>query len=250
MVILLSNDDGIRSEGLRSLHNALLDLGEVYVVAPDRERSGASHSLSLHRPLRVEQFSPSWFAVDGTPTDCVNLAVNGLLRGRRPQMVVTGINRGGNLGDDMTYSGTVAAAMEGTILGLPSIAISLVARENFDFSSAAWFSRLLVKMVMERGLPPDTLLNVNIPDLPKSQLRGVRITRQGKRLYGDAVVEKVDPRGREYFWIGGDELGWVPADDTDFAAINQGEISVTPLHLDLTNYAAREEMLRWDFQLT
>ncbi len=247
---MLSNDDGISSEGLKSLHDALLDLGEVYVVAPDRERSGASHSLSLHRPLRVEELSSTWFAVDGTPTDCINLAVNGLLRERRPQVVVTGINRGANLGDDVTYSGTVAAAMEGTLLGLPSMAISLVARENFDYSLAAWFSRELTRRVIERGLPPDTLLNVNIPNLSKSQVHGVRVTRLGKRVFGDAVVENVDPRGRKYFWIGGDELRWVPAEDTDFAAVNKGEISVTPIHLDLTNYAAREEMLRWDFLLT
>ncbi|MFQ5895748.1 MAG: 5'/3'-nucleotidase SurE [Nitrospinota bacterium] len=248
MRILISNDDGIRSEGLKALHDAAAGVGEVWVVAPDRERSTASHSLSLHRPLRVEKLAERWFAVDGTPTDCVNLAVNGLMREWRPQILLTGINKGANMGDDVTYSGTVSAAMEGTLLGIPSVAISLDARDGFDYALAAWFSQLVARRVVEKGLPPGILLNVNVPNIPRSECRGVRVTRQGKRIYGDAIVESVDPRGRQYYWIGGDELGFVPEEGTDFCAVSRGEISVTPLRLDMTDHTARKELARWDFE--
>jgi 5'-nucleotidase len=213
------------------------------VVAPDREQSAASHSLSLYRPLRVENIEPRHYAVDGTPTDCVNLAINGILPGR-PTLVVSGINHGANLGDDITYSGTVSAAMEGTLLNVPSIAISLVARDgdntaqDADFGPAAAFAARLARAVLERGLPADTLLNVNVPALPPGEMRGWVVTRQGKRRYGDAIVESVDPRGKKYYWIGGDSLGFVAAEGTDVTAVASGFISITPLHLDLTNYAS------------
>src|SRR5262245_17089399 len=196
-LILVSNDDGIHSEGITVLAAALARVGEIVVVAPDRERSAVSHSLTLHRPLRVEQLGPGRYAVDGTPTDCVNLAVNGIL-GRRPTLIVSGINKGANLGDDVTYSGTVSAAMEGTLLGLPAMAVSLVGRAEFRFENAARFATRLAAWVVERGLPADTLLNVNVPTPVDGQpVRGFALTRMGRRRYGDAIVEKTDPRGKK-----------------------------------------------------
>jgi 5'-nucleotidase len=235
--ILIANDDGIRAAGIRALEAALAPLGDIWVVAPDREQSAASHSLSLYRPLRVEQLDDRHFAVDGTPTDAVNLAINGIMK-VRPDLLVSGINHGGNLGDDITYSGTVSAAMEGTLLGVPSIAMSLVARDGLEFGPAAEFAARLAAAVFERRMPRDTLLNVNVPALSTEQLRGFRITRQGKRRYGDAIVEHHDPRGRKYYWIGGDDLGFVPGEGTDCTAVADGYISITPLHIDLTNYAS------------
>ncbi len=237
MRILISNDDGIRAAGIRALEAALQPLGDIWVVAPDREQSAASHSLSLYRPLRVEQLDDRHFAVDGTPTDAVNLAINGIMK-TKPDLVVSGINHGGNLGDDITYSGTVSAAMEGTLLGVPSIAMSLVTREGGDFSLAAEFAARLAVAIAGGGLPRDTLLNVNVPARPAAELRGYVVTRQGKRRYGDAIVEHLDPRGRKYYWIGGDDLGFVPGEGTDCTAVAEGYISITPLHLDLTNHAS------------
>lgn len=242
MIILVSNDDGIRAAGIRALQEALAAVGEVWVVAPDREQSAASHSLSLHRPLRVEEIAPRCYSIDGTPTDCVNLAINGIMPAR-PDLVVSGINHGANLGDDVTYSGTVSAAMEGTLLGVPSIAMSLaVGNGRPDFEPAASFAARLARSVAEHGLPRDTLLNVNVPALPRAALRGYAVTRQGKRRYGDAIVEKIDPRGKKYYWIGGDDMGFVPAEGTDFTAVQSGYISLTPLHLDLTNYASIQQV--------
>jgi 5'/3'-nucleotidase len=248
-LILVSNDDGIHSEGIIALADGLRDLGEVVVVAPDRERSAVSHSLTLHRPLRVETLGPGRVAVNGTPTDCVNLAINGILP-RRPTLVLSGINKGANLGDDVTYSGTVSAAMEGTLLGVPSIAVSLLGREGFDFTIAATFARRLAGWVLERGLPADTLLNVNVPPPADGQpVRGFALTRMGRRRYGDAIVEKVDPRGKKYYWIAGDEVECEAVEGTDFHAVREGLISVTPIHLDLTNYksfdALRGLKLAW-----
>ena len=242
--ILVSNDDGIHSEGIKALARALKRVGEVFIVAPDRERSAASHSLTLHKPLRVEKIGPNAYAINGTPTDCINLAVNGILK-KRPDLVVSGINKGGNLGDDVTYSGTVSAAMEGTLLGIPSFAISLVSisRENFDFKNAARFAARLARFILKNRLPKDTLLNINVPDV--DEIKGYRITKQGKRLYGDAIVEKVDPRGKKYYWIGGDILKWEGGEDTDFKAITSNFISITPVHLDMTNYASFKELHKW-----
>jgi 5'-nucleotidase len=232
-VILACNDDGIQSEGLTRLVKAVEALDTVIVVAPDRERSAVSHALTLDRPLRADQVRPGWFAVDGTPTDCVNLAINGLLD-QRPWLVVSGINRGANLGDDITYSGTVSAAMEAVLLGVPAVAFSQVGRVAFSYDAAADFARALVAALHEHSLPPDTLLNVNVPEVATAS--GFAVTRQGKRRYGDAVVEKTDPRGRKYYWIGGTDLDFDDEPGTDFAAIRRDLISVTPLHLDFTNY--------------
>ena len=244
MRFLLSNDDGIQSEGLRTLARALAEVGEVFVVAPDRERSAASHAISLHRPLRLHEVADGWWSVDGTPTDCVYLAIHHVLKDRRPDVVVSGINYGANLADDVTYSGTVAAAMEGALLGVPAIAISLVSRDLFDFGPAARFAARLAAQVAERGLPPGMLLNVNVP---RDQPRGYRITRLGKRTYGSAVVENLDPRGRKYYWIGGSETRHVDIPGSDCNAVLDDQlISVTPLHLDLTEYRILEELRSWD----
>jgi len=246
--ILLSNDDGIASDGIAALQDALASLDEIWVVAPDRDQSAVSHSLTLHRPLRIDAVGPRSFAVDGTPTDCVNLAINAILRAR-PCLMIAGINRGANLGDDITYSGTVSAAMEATLLGVPAIAVSVVGREPFNFTAAAQFTRELAETVLRDRLPPDTLLNVNVPNLQADHLRGYALTRQGKRRYSDAIVEKVDPRGKKYYWIGGEQLDFIDGEGTDFSAVQQGLISITPLHLDLTNYTSLTQLqglhLRW-----
>jgi 5'-nucleotidase len=243
--ILVCNDDGVRSEGIVALADALRELGTVYVVAPDREQSAASHALTLSHPLRIEKIGNRVYAVDGTPTDCVNLAVNGILRKKKIALVASGINKGANLGDDITYSGTVSAAMEGTILGIPSIAVSLASRNHFRFDAAAEFALRAARKVLRHGLPKDTLLNINFPDLPAEEVRGVRITRQGKRIYEDSIVEKRDPRGRKYYWIGGDSLRSEEMPGSDLEAVEQNRISVTPVHLDFTNYASMRVLRRW-----
>jgi len=234
--VLISNDDGINSEGIYALADSLRGLGEVYVVSPDREQSAASHALSLHNPLRIEKIDERIYCVDGTPTDCINLAVNGILKDKNLSLIVSGINKGENLGDDITYSGTVSAAMEGTLLGIPSIAISLASRKNFFFDTASFYALLLAKYVINKPLPEGTLLNINVPNLPKDQVKGIKITKQGKRVYGEPVVEKIDPRGRKYYWIGGDELRFLDIEDSDLVAVSQGYVSVTPIKLDLTDY--------------
>jgi len=244
-VILVSNDDGVRSEGIEALADAMKALGTVHVVAPDRERSAAGHSLTLSHPLRVEKLGPRVWSVDGTPTDCVNLGVNGILRGKRIDLLVSGINKGANLGDDITYSGTVSAAIEGTLLGIPSIAVSLVTRSRFRFDVAVGYALEVAKKVLRKGLPGDTLLNVNVPNVPREEIRGVRVTRQGKRVYGDLIVEKRDPRGRKYYWIGGDHLRSEEIPGSDLEAIEGKFVSITPIHLDLTNYAALRALRKW-----
>jgi len=241
VTILLCNDDGIAAPGLRALAEAVATLGEVWIVAPDRNQSAVSHALTLQRPLRIEPAGERAFAVDGTPTDCINLAINRILR-QRPQLVISGINHGANLGDDVTYSGTVSAAMEATLLGIPAIAVSQMGSEHFDFTAATLFACRLAAAVLRGGLPADTLLNVNVPDRPTAEIKGYALTRQGKRRYSDAIVENVDPRGKKYYWIGGGEAAFVAAEGTDFAAVHSGRISVTPLHLDLTNYASLQAL--------
>jgi 5'-nucleotidase len=243
VLILVTNDDGIQSPGLRILARALAPLGRVVVVAPDRERSAVSHALTLHLPLRATEQAGDWWAVDGTPTDCVNIGIHGLVKAT-PQLVVSGINLGANLGDDLTYSGTVAAAMEATLMGVPAFAVSL-AGERFteeDFCWAGRWAAHLASLVRDHGLPADTFLNVNVP---AGQPAGIKLTRQGKRRYGDAVVENLDPRGRAYYWIGAGELALHDLEGTDVHAVQRGLVSVTPLHLDLTNYAAFERLRQW-----
>ncbi len=248
-LILISNDDGIHSEGLYALAKAMRKLARVVVIAPDRERSGVSHSLTLQRPLRVDRIKPGIYAVDGTPTDCINLAVNKILR-EKPALVASGINKGGNLGDDITYSGTVSAAIEGRLLGIPSFAISLVTRNNFRFDIASMVATDIAREILAKGLPEDTLLNVNVPNVAENEIKGIKITRQGKRIYSDAVVEKTDPRGRKYYWIAGEEIGFENRKGTDILAVNSDYISITPLHLDLTNYKSLRQLRYWEDSLS
>jgi 5'-nucleotidase len=250
-LLLLSNDDGYHSEGIHVLADALESLGEVWVVAPDRESSAVSHALTLSRPLRMSQIAERHFMVDGTPTDCVTLGIGQVLKGRTPNLVVSGVNFGANMGDDVHYSGTVSAAFEAAIMGVPAVAVSQVIGKEFSFVHAGRFARLIAKRVLERGLPAGTLLNVNVP--PQRPL-GVRFTRLGKRVYTEGVVEDTDPRGRRCYWIGGGDPVWEDIPGTDFAAVGAGFISVTPLQLDMTD---RDQLIRladsgggWDLEGT
>ena len=240
--ILITNDDGIDAPGIKALQQALAGLGEVFIVAPDREQSASSHALTLKRPLRVVAKSERIISVDGTPTDAVHLAVNGLFRHIRFDLVVSGINAGGNMGDDITYSGTVSAAFESTLLGIPSFAISLDGRNGFVWESAAAYAQNVAKYILEHGLPPDVLLNINVPNLPLDKIKAHRLTKQGKRIYGDEIVEKSDPRGEKYFWIGGQDHGFKPIEGSDLQAVADGEVSITPIKLDLTDYMQLEKL--------
>lgn len=231
--ILVTNDDGIYSEGIRKLAEALKSVGEVIIVAPDREQSAASHALTLNRPLRILQLQENEFIVDGTPTDCVNLAVLKLFKDHRPDIVVSGINFGPNLGDDVTYSGTISAAFEGALLNIPSIAFSSLVGEGFTFDRGARFACELTRRLLEQKPDPSVILNVNFPACP---FEGVKVTHLGKRIYSEGVIERLDPRGRKYYWIGGDEPAWQSGANTDFEAVQSGHISITPLHLDLTHH--------------
>ncbi len=215
-------------------------------MAPDREQSAASHAVTLRKPLRVNEVEDGVISVGGTPTDCVLLAVNGLLP-ERPDYLFSGINHGPNMGDDVSYSGTVAAAIEGTICGIPSVAISLAASESCDFGPAAEFAAELARMVMEKGIPNKSLLNVNVPAVAREEITGVRITELGTRLYRDAVVKNLDPRGKSYYWIGGEKPTWAEKERSDFNAVNENAISITPIHLDLTDYKTIVDMKKWDF---
>ena len=243
MRILVSNDDGVHAEGIRALSEALAACGEVIVVAPDRNRSGASHSLTLEVPLRVTRIAETGYhAVKGTPTDCVHLAVNELVR-PEPDMVVAGINHGANLGDDVIYSGTVAAATEGRHLGFPSLAISLVGKTHF--ATAAHYAAWLVKGMMVHSLPADQILNVNVPDLPLDQIKGIRVTRLGNRHRAESVICSEDPRGQPIYWIGPPGSQQDAGEGTDFAAIEQGYVSITPLTIDMTAYSSLAGLGAW-----
>jgi len=244
--ILISNDDGVHARGIRALIEALREVADVTVAAPDRERSGASHSLTMDVPLRAHEISDRVFAVAGTPTDCILLALK-MLMPEPPDLVGSGINRGPNMGDDVTYSGTIAAAMEATLLGIPAVAVSLCRCESgkYDYTASAQIARDVALMVLDRGLPDWTLLNVNVPNIPGSEIKGVEVVRQGKQVYEEAVIEKKDPRGRTYYWIGGQLTAWETEPDTDFAAVSQGYVSVTPVHLDLTDYATMDILKEW-----
>jgi 5'-nucleotidase len=235
--ILVTNDDGVRSVGINALAEALAPLGSVTVLAPIREASAIGHALTLHHPLRLEHLKDATYAVDGTPTDCVNIAVAAVLKGL-PDLVVSGINKGLNVGDDVTYSGTVSGALEGALLGVPAIAVSLQQGPGeWDFSHAAATARDIAAVVLQQGLPTRTFLNVNVPrGVPK----GVRLAVQGKRNHATTVTERHDPRGRPYFWIGEGQDEWIPNGDSDYEAIRAGYVSVTPLQSDLTARDALE----------
>lgn len=249
MRLLVTNDDGYLALGIRTLARAAETLGEVDVIAPDREQSATSHSLTLHHPLRVRVAQGGVRVVDGTPTDCVILAAGELLS-EKPDLVLSGINQGANMGDDVLYSGTVAAAMEATMLGIPAIAFSYA---GTDYEAIeAWESvvaRLLERIVSRGDFPAETLLNVNLPPIHPDDLRGVRVTTLGRRAYADSLTRGRDPNGREYFWIGGGSTRWWGAENSDFRAVESGWISVTPLHLDLTNHALMREIADWGLSL-
>lgn len=239
MRILITNDDGIFSEGLRELAEAMGRIGEVVVVAPDREQSASGHSLTLNRPLRLQKVRDHWYAVDGTPTDCVNMAVHGILKEDPPDLVVSGINFGVNMGDDVTYSGTVSAAFEASLHNLPALAFSQEVAEGFSFRRAADGAAEIVNALLSSGLlPRDLLLNVNFP---AQAHRGLRWTKLGKRYYEQSILEKTDPMGRKYYWISGTPRWELEEEGTDHKAVSTGYVSVTPLHLDLTDYRGLEQ---------
>ena len=245
MLILCTNDDGYFATGLRVLADAASEHGEVQIVAPDREQSASSHSLTMHFPLRVHRFDERTSYVDGTPTDCVALAVGALLD-ERPDFVLSGVNHGANMGEDVLYSGTVAGAMEATILGIPAIACSFTGRDPTRIEAfGPTLARLIGQLVKRDDFPRETLLNINLPDLPPDEVRGVRVTHLGRRVYMDSLTRAKDPGGREYFWIGGGGVEWSQDEGTDFWAVSNGYISVTPLHLDLTNYRLLEAVGGW-----
>ncbi|MDX2031279.1 MAG: 5'/3'-nucleotidase SurE [Blastocatellia bacterium] len=235
--ILVTNDDGYFSEGIAALASALEAVGEVTVVAPASEQSATAHSLTLTRPLRVRQLAARRYSVDGTPTDCVMLGLTKILD-HRPDIVVSGINHGANLGDDVTYSGTVAGAFEAAIFRLPGIAVSLTTREG-DFSHAAAFAARITERVLREGIPIGTILNVNVPPGP---IRGARLTHQGKAAAESEIIEGIDPRGKTYYWIGVQKLSWKDDPESDYGAIGEGLVSITPLRTDLTDYGALELM--------
>jgi 5'-nucleotidase len=243
--LLLSNDDGILARGLEVLADVCRTVASITVVAPDREQSGSSHSLTLDRPLRVTRKPDGAIQVDGTPTDCVLLALGELLEAK-PDFVLSGINHGPNMGEDVLYSGTVAAAMEGLPFGVPGVAFSL-AGDRIDLldTHRPWLERIVRNLLRVSEFPRDTLLNINLPAIPGDEIQGIRVTTLGNRAYSDALLRTADPWGRPGYWIGGGQISWWGREDSDFRAIQEGYISVTPLHLDLTNYSLLEGVRSW-----
>ncbi|MES2999004.1 MAG: 5'/3'-nucleotidase SurE [Pseudomonadota bacterium] len=246
MKILISNDDGVHAPGIAVLAGALAQIAEITVVAPDRDRSGASNSLTLQQPLRLRYLEEKVISVQGTPTDCVHLALTGLLKeDEMPDLVVSGINAGSNLGEDVFYSGTVAAAMEGRFLGIPSIAFSIAGGEPLYFSTAAEVAKQLVQLLYEKPIADKTILNVNIPDVAFSDLKGFTATRLGTRHMADRMMPSQDPRGHTIYWIGTSGKEADAGEGTDFYAMNQHQVSITPLQLDLTHHAACDQLAEW-----
>jgi len=245
MRILCTNDDGITAAGIALNIEVCSSLGEVDAVAPDRNQSATSHSLTLYKPIRPSVMAPRRWSVDGTPTDCVLLALGALL-GHRPDVVVSGVNHGPNMGEDVFYSGTVAAAMEGVSLGVPAIALSFAGSDYGLFPT--WkepLKRLLASILKQQPFPPSTLLNINLPPIDGSTVKGVRVTRLGSRVYEQSLQRQKDPWGRDIFWIGGGNINWTGGPDSDFQAVHDGYISLTPLHLDLTHYSSLEPVRAW-----
>lgn len=244
MRILLSNDDGVYAPGLAVLAESLREIADIDVVAPDRNRSGASNSLTLHNPIRIQRLENGFISVEGTPTDCVHLALTGLLD-KQPDMVVAGINAGANLGDDVLYSGTVAAATEGRFLGLPAVAISLTGREFRHYQTAGEVAKRLVKKVHLLDLPGQIILNVNVPDIPMHILQGLEVTRLGTRHCAEPTIQQKDPRGQPIYWVGPPGAEQDAGPGSDFYAINSGKVSVTPLKIDLTHYDSLKRLAGW-----
>jgi 5'-nucleotidase len=249
MIVLCTNDDGRDALGLRTLMRAAAPLGDVWTVAPDREQSATSHSLTLDRPLRVGSRRRRQYHVDGTPTDCVLLAVHELMD-RPPEVVLSGVNHGANMGEDVLYSGTVAAAMEATLLGIPAVAVSYVGEDADAIEGFEPLLRALLRtLVVRTDFPRDALFNVNLPVRSPEEVVGVRFTRLGRRVYSESITRRLDPAGREYYWIGGGEIRWSGPEDADFRAVEAGYVSVTPLHLDLTHGRLLETVARWSLDL-
>ncbi|KNZ70237.1 stationary-phase survival protein SurE [Thermincola ferriacetica] len=253
MKILLSNDDGINAAGIQALREAMETVGEVVIVAPDRPKSASGHGITVHKPLRVDEIrysnsSTKGYAVNGTPSDCVKLALEGLLT-KRPDIVVSGINFGPNLGTDVLYSGTVSAALEGVIHGIPSIAVSLASYEKEDYTLAARAAIQVVKAVVEKGLPDETLLNINVPAVPEKEIKGITVTKLGKRIYKNTFEKRKDPRGRDYYWMAGEAVDLAGDPDTDINAVKRNEISVTPIVFDITNYQLIKKLQEWNLSL-
>ncbi|NOX42177.1 MAG: 5'/3'-nucleotidase SurE [Gammaproteobacteria bacterium] len=244
MKILISNDDGYQAKGIECIANILADVAEICVVAPDRNRSGASNSLTLDNPIRATKADNGYIFVDGTPTDCVHLAITGLLE-EEPDMVVSGINAGANLGDDVLYSGTVAAAMEGRFLGLPAIAVSLVGPNAKNYETAARVAKLIVQRLLHDPLPADTILNINVPDVPWEKLNGLEATRLGHRHKSESMIKDTNPRGVPIYWVGPPGAEQDAGPGTDFFAIKNNIASITPIHVDLTQYAALDDVSSW-----
>lgn len=244
MRVLVSNDDGVLAPGIKALADAISEIAGVEVIAPDRNRSGASNSLTLTHPLRVRQLENGYYSLEGTPTDCVHLALTGFLE-PKADMVVSGINDGANLGDDVLYSGTVAAAMEGRYLGLPAIAMSMVGENIEHYETGAAIAKQLVLKLRTHKLPSQTILNVNVPDLPLNEIKGIEVTRLGTRHHSKPIIQEKDPRGWPIYWIGppGEQCDAGPG--TDFFAIQRGFVSITPLHLDMTNYKLFDQLSNW-----
>lgn len=248
--ILITNDDGIHSEGIWILKKYLTEIGDVFIVAPDRERSATGHAITLHRPLRMHRIKKNAYAVDGTPTDCVILGYNLLFKEEKPDLIISGINKGGNLGDDITYSGTVCAALEGAMLGIKSFAISIVSKAGFNFVPAAMFAKILSLQLLKNIGEKNLVLNVNIPNVQHiNDIKGIKVTRQGKRKYEELVIEKVDPRGKKYYWIGGNLEPVKNEKDTDISAISEGFISITPVTLDMTDHKRIDELKKMNLSL-
>ena len=245
MRILVTNDDGIQSPGITALAKALAAIGEVWIVAPDRERTAVAHAVTLHKPLRLHQLGLRRYAVNGTPVDCVNLALLKVMP-KPPAIVVSGINKGVNLGDDVMYSGTVSAAMEGAILGVPSVAVSQEGRDQFRFEVGATYATRVARLVLAQGLPDETLLNVNIPNRPRHGIKGVRVTCLSRRRFHNPIIEKLDPHGRKYYWIAGERVSWSRSKDADHEAIEEGFVSITPVCLDSTHYGVLDQFRAWE----
>jgi 5'-nucleotidase len=243
--ILVTNDDGILSPGLVMLAKAVAALGEVWVVAPDRERTAVAHAVTLHKPLRVHEVGKRMYAVNGTPVDCVNLALLNILP-KRPHLLISGINKGVNLGDDTLYSGTVSAAVEGTIHGVPSLAVSQEGGDEFHFATGAHYALRVAQLILQRGLPEETLVNLNIPNRVLRDITGVRVTCLSRRRFENPIIEKVDPHGKTYYWIAGTRVSWSRSKDADHEAIAEGAVSLTPLHLDSTNYGVLDQLRTWE----
>ena len=245
MIILISNDDGIDSQGLTCLESALQDTAEIWTVAPDGPQSASGRALTLHKPIRIDELSTRRYMVGGTPTDCVNIAINHLLP-VKPDLVVSGINRGANLCDDITYSGTVAAAFEASILKIPAIAVSLSGKDNYIFGPAAEFAVRVAEFVLRNNLPPGVFLNINIPDTRGEKISAYKITHQGKSMYSGIITKRVDPRGRNYYWIGGDGSGHKKIAGSDSDAISNKCASITPVKTDLTDYSTIDTLKSWE----